>query len=135
MLVLDTSVVSALMHRRRHDLAQLARHTPGEVVLTAPVLAELRFGLERLPEGSRRRVVLTGELSRLRRVIAWSDWTEAAACEFGRQKARLQSLGTPVDDMDVAIGALAICLGARLATYNVRHFERFEGLTLDPWGH
>jgi predicted nucleic acid-binding protein len=35
--------------------------------------------------------------------------------------------------MDIAIGSVALALGARVATYNIRHLERLEGLSIDDW--
>ncbi len=70
---------------------------------------------------------------KVRRVVGWADWTESAALEFGRQKAKLFRKGQPVEDMDIAIGALAISLDAVLATCNARHFKRLGGLSLEDW--
>jgi predicted nucleic acid-binding protein len=63
--------------------------------------------------------------------VAWADWTEAAASEVGRQKARLEARGSTIEDMDIAIGSVALALGARLATYDLRPLERLEGLSID----
>lgn len=133
MIVLDTSVVSALMHRIPGALSRLRASEPVDVVLCSPVAAEIHYGLSRLPAGSRRRAILGEEYARLREAVAWSDWTEAAASEFGRQKARLEARGTTIEDMDIAIGSVALALGARVATYNVRHLERLDGLPIDDW--
>ena len=95
--------------------------------------AEIHYGLSRLPSGSKRRLVLAEEYARLREAVAWVEWTEAAAIEFGRQKALLEARGEPIEDMDVAIGSVALALGARVATYNVRHLERLDGLVVDDW--
>jgi len=65
--------------------------------------------------------------------VAWVDWTEAAASEFGRQKALLEARGAAIEDMDIAIASVALALGARVATYNVRHLRRLEGLSIDDW--
>jgi tRNA(fMet)-specific endonuclease VapC len=132
-LLLDTNVVSALMHRLSPALSRLQKEDPHEVVLCSPVAAEIHYGLSRLPEGSNRRRLLTAEYTRLRQAVGWADWTEAAATEFGRQKAILEEHGTPIEDMDIAIGSIALALGARLATLNVRHLRRLAGLTLDDW--
>ena len=132
MLVLDTSVVSALMRRDVDALQRLSREVPGDVFLSSPVLAEIRYGLERLARG-RRRDLLEREWQRLRAVLAWQDWTAPAAEAFGAEKARLERSGTPLDDMDIAIGSVAIGLSARLATRNARHFERLVGLTVEDW--
>jgi predicted nucleic acid-binding protein len=131
--VLDTSALSAVMHADARALEHLARERPIDVVLVAPVAAEIAFGLERLVRGSRRRRLLEAEFARVRALVRWEDWTEPAAAECGRQKARLEKLGTPIEDFDIAIGAHARVLGARLATRNVKHLERLDGVTVEDW--
>ena len=133
MLVLDTSAASAVMHGVVAAVDRLAAERPDSVVLVAPVAAEIQYGLERLVRGSRRRRLLHAEYVRLRTALRWEDWTEAAAAEFGRQKARLEKIGAVVEDFDIAIGSLAIALGARLATLNLKHMQRLTGLDVDDW--
>lgn len=133
MLLLDTTAVSDLMHRRSAALDRLRDVEPREVVVCAPVAAEIRFGLARLDSASRRRTLLEAELERLLELVSWADWDEPATRRFGVLKARLQAAGTPLDDMDLAIASIALSIGARLATANVRHFERVPGLELDRW--
>jgi predicted nucleic acid-binding protein len=131
-VLLDTNVVSALMQRDPGALDRLRGERPGAVVLCSPVAAEIRFGLERLPQG-RRRTLLEREYRRLEELLRWADWTRDAAEEFGRQKARLEGRGLLIEDMDVAIGAVAQSLGARLATRNIRHMSRLEGVVVEDW--
>ena len=133
MIVLDTSAVSAVMHGVPTAIERLRAEAPQEIVLVAPVAAEISFGLERLPRGSKRRRLLASEYGRLRAVVRWEDWTEEAASEFGRQKARLTKLGAIIEDFDIAIGAIAIVLGARLATLNMKHLGRLQGIAIDDW--
>ena len=132
-LVLDTSVVSAIMRREEPALDRLKALHPGNLVITSAVAAEITFGLRRLPDGSRRRTLLTLEYERLRRAVPWIDWTEAAALEFGRQKEALERAGAPIGDMDVIIGSVAIAIGAGVATANARDFQRIPGLRVDAW--
>jgi predicted nucleic acid-binding protein len=132
MLVLDTSAASAVMHGIATAIDRLMLERPDQVIIVAPVAAEIRFGLERLPR-SRRRRLLEAEYQRLRGVLRWEDWTEDAAYEFGRQKAQLTARGAPIEDFDIAIGASAIVLGARLATLNVKHMARLTGLRVEDW--
>ncbi len=132
-LLLDTTAVSDLMHRRPRALDCLRERKPKEVVLCAPVLAEIRFGLERLAPGSQRRILLEAELHTLRSIVGWADWDEPSAHHFGALKARLQAAGTPVDDMDLVIASIAMTLDATVATSNTRHFERIDGLSVEAW--
>lgn len=132
-LVLDTSAVSAVMHRVPGALERLSGYLPSEVAISSPVAAEIHFGLERLEGGSRRRALLESEYRRLRDAVEWLDWSEQAAQAFGRIKAATYAAGTPVDDMDLAIASVALPLGARVATLNVRHFARIPGLEVEAW--
>ncbi len=134
MLVLDTSAVSTIMHRVPASLENLQSHPPAEIVLAAPVAAEISFGLNRLPVRSRRRRLLEEEYRQLRRIVQWTSWDESAALEFGKQKASLFSRGVIIDDLDIAIGSIAVQLDATLATHNAKHFRRLQGLVVEDWG-
>ena len=131
--VLDTNVVSALMHRVPEALLRLRAYHPNEVFLSSPVAAEIAFGLNRLEPGSRRQSTLRAQYDRLRDAVEWLDWTESAAQIFGEQKAPLQRAGLPIEDMVIVIGSVALDLGASVATFNARHFARMSGLTVDDW--
>lgn len=133
MVVLDTGAASAVMHGIPAAIGRLRGESPHDIVLVAPVAAEIRFGLERLPRASKRRRLLTNEYARLRAAVRWEDWNEEAATEFGRQKARLMKAGTIIEDFDIAIGSIAVVLGARLATLNVKHLGRLQGVAIDDW--
>ena len=133
MVVLDTSALSAVMHRLPEALDRLAALEPAEVVLCAPALAEVHFGLERLPARSRRRRLLAAELDLLQGSARLQDWTEPAARRFGAVKAALDSIGRRIDDMDVAIAAIALELEAAVATCNRRHFDRVPDLVVEDW--
>ncbi|MBK8256834.1 MAG: type II toxin-antitoxin system VapC family toxin [Polyangiaceae bacterium] len=131
-VLLDTNVVSAIMQRDAIALGRLRRERPGDVFLCSPVAAEIHFGLDRLPAG-RRRQLLEAEYRTFRAIVQWADWTEVAAREFGRLKALLEARGQIIEDMDIAIGAVAKSLGARCATRNTRHLTRLDSLIVEDW--
>ena len=57
--VLDTNVVSALMKGTAAVVERLAAIRPSEVAVPQPVLAEIAFGIERLPRSKRRAALQT----------------------------------------------------------------------------
>ena len=122
------------MHGVQESLDRLRRYRPADIALTAPVAAEISFGLNRLAPRSRRRRLLEDEYRRLRDVVTWADWSEPAALEFGRQKAVLFSRGHVIDDMDIVIASVAIQLAAGVATHNAKHFGVIAELEVDDWG-
>ena len=63
----------------------------------------------------------------------WLEWTEAASDIFGERKARLEGHGVLIEDMDIAVAAIAMAHGFGVATRNARHFGRSEGLRVDDW--
>lgn len=132
MIVLDTSALSGVMHRDPGALDRLRELDPSQVVLCSPVAAEIRFGLERLPD-SRRKRMLNSEYEAVRNVAFWVDWTEEAADHFGQVKASLQSEGRIVEDFDLAIASVALDLRVGVATRNPRHFERIDRLVVEDW--
>ena len=49
---------------------------------------------------------------------------------FGMERARLRAAGTPIQDMDLLIGATALHHDLTLLSNNRRHFERLSGLRI-----
>ena len=49
---------------------------------------------------------------------------------FGMERARLRAMGTPIQDMDLLIGATALHHDLTLLSNNRRHFERLSGLRI-----
>lgn len=132
-MILLTSTVSAIMHRRAVAFRRLRDEDPSAVYPCTPLAAQIGFGLSRLESDSRRQRLLTNEFRRLCDVLRWADWTKPASLQFGRWKAALQQRGTPIEDMALAIASIALRLLARLATSNIRHFSRIDDLELVDW--
>ncbi len=132
--VLDTSLLSALMRSEPAASARLLAAHPAEVALVQPVLAEVRYGLARLPRSKRRRM-LEERLAVMLAAMSRAAWTDAVSEHFGAVKADLERRGERVDDFDVAIAAHALAFEATLVTRNIRHFARIRGLALETWMH
>lgn len=136
MIVLDTNVLSELM-RQDADvdvLAWLDRQPVAQLTTTSVNVAEIRYGLERLPRG-RRRTRLVGIAEDYfgsfgSRVLPFDL---AAAENYAVVVAARDRLGLPISPFDGQIAAICHRTGATLATRNV---PDFAGLGLDvrnPW--
>ena len=136
MIVLDTDLISELMKpapdlRVAHWLQQ---QDALDIYLTTVSLAELRYGVDRLPP-SYRRDMLSIQVDRLfgrnaeGRVLAFD---ELAAYEFGEIAAQVDGR---VSEMvfDIQIAAIARARGAAVATRNTKHFKLFEVPLINPW--
>jgi len=130
--LLDTTALSAIMRGERAASKRLLEMDPNEVRVPQPVVAEIRYGLARLPR-SRRRELLEARIDVLLRSIARAVWTDGVSARFGDVKAELERAGVRVDDFDVAIAAHALELEATVVTDNVKHFVRVPGLAVESW--
>ena len=132
MYVLDTNAVSALMKGTAAVVERLAASAPADVAVPQPVLAEIAFGIERLPR-SKRRAALQSRFDLLSAELPRAEWTDAVSQLFGRIKAALERRGTRIEDFDAAIAAHALALEATLVTANLDHMIRVPGLLVEDW--
>jgi tRNA(fMet)-specific endonuclease VapC len=130
--LLDTNAVAALMKGEPHAIERLRALRRADVFLPQPVLAEVAFGLARMPPSARRERLeaawraLTEELQR-------APWTDEVSLRFGQAKAELQRVGTPIEDFDLAIAAHALAYDAVVVTANLRHLGRVPGVRTEDW--
>lgn len=130
--VLDTNAVSALMKGDEAVVQRLASYVPADVAIPQPVIAEIAYGIERLPR-SRRRRALQARLDLVCSEITRTAWTDAVSHAYGRIKATLERRGTRIEDFDAAIAAHAVALGATLVKANLEHMARIPGLKVEDW--
>ena len=135
MIVLDTNVWSEPLraHPEPRVLEWFESHATA-AALTAITIAELRYGVARLPRG-RRRTGLQAAVDKLIADIgdATLPFDEAAATEHASLRAGREASGRPISVEDGMIAGICRARGAALATRNISDFEDV-GLTLvDPW--
>lgn len=132
MIVLDTNVVSEPYRAKPNDFLRqwVNSQAPHELFLCTPVLAELRYGVERLPPGARRDALekWVQELEDVGFLDRILPLDRNAAHEFGRIVAMRTRAGWPIPPMDALIASIALSNGAALAT---RDTSDFAGLGLN----
>lgn len=120
------------MQGRAEVIDRLAAVARSDVSVPQPVIAEIAYGIERLPP-SRRRVALEERFDLLRSQLVRCPWTDEVSEAFGRIKAALEKRGQRIEDLDAAIAAHATATGATLVTANARQMARVPGLRIENW--
>ena len=131
-VVLDTTIVSALMRGDSAIVTRLRATPKADVSVPYPVLAEIAYGIDRLPR-SKRRQALTDRLALVAAELPRAPWTDDVSAAFGVIKAGCERRGERIEDFDAAIAAHALATGATLATTNTRHMARIPGLAAVDW--
>jgi len=136
-ILLDTNVISALMQCEADPavIAWLDSQPPESIWTTSITVFEIRFGLEILTSGRRRRLLEEAFDKALAedfegRIVPFD---EAAAQSAVRIAAARRRLGRTIEIRDVQIAGIAAARKAAIATRNLRHFEGLGPELMDPW--
>ena len=130
--ILDTNAISALMKGQAAVVGRLAAVSKADVLLPQPALAEIAYGIARLPM-SKRRTWLQERFDLVRGEMGRAAWSDEVSEAFGRIKAVLEKRGQPIEDMDAAIVAHALAAGAVLVTADRAHMTRIPGVIVEDW--
>lgn len=137
MIILDTNVISALMHHPRDPTvtAWLDDQPHGSVWITSIGVYEVRMGIEILPGGRRRAALETAFVQVVAEDIEGRvlPFDRLAAEEAGILAARRRAVGRPIEFRDTQIAGIAVSRRAAIATRNTRHFADLPVEIVDPW--
>jgi predicted nucleic acid-binding protein len=136
-IILDTNVISELMKGNPLPavFAWASSHPPSDLFTTAITMAEVLYGIERLPHGKRRDQLLREAESVFAedfagRILAFD---ESSARMFAVIATHRRARGRPIDEPDAQIAAIARVHGATLATRNSGDFEGCGVRLINPW--
>jgi toxin FitB len=136
MIVLDTNVVSELMRAAPAPvvMAWLDEHPGNDLFTTAITVAEIRYGVARLPEGRRREALHQAAnevFAAFPDQVLSFDLTSASA--YADVVAHRESVGNRIDGFDAQIAAICRAHAATLATRNTRDFADTGIAVVNPW--
>jgi toxin FitB len=135
--LLDTNIVSEWTMPRPDPgvVTWLAEADEDRVFISVLTLAELRHGIERMPDGARRARLdaWLSEQMKPRFEARILPVDEATADIWGRVMARGQQAGRPVGTMDGFIAATAERHDLTLVTRNIADFSALGLRLINPW--
>jgi len=136
-IVIDTNVLSELMNPQPSDAVArwLDAQPAAELWLTATTVAELRFGVARLPDGRRKHELEAAVDLLVDEVFGGRclPFDAAAARHYGELVASSERQGHPIGFADGQIAAVCVGHGAALATRNGKDFRGTTLRLVDPW--
>ena len=137
MIVLDTNVVSELMGAAPEPrvIHWADSQVSTTLYLTSLTLAEIRFGIAKLPQGRRRDELDHAFEQRIRpqfgdRVL---DFDEAASRHYAALRADARATGIAISGPDALIAATARVRKFQVATRDVAPFVGAGLSVINPW--
>jgi predicted nucleic acid-binding protein len=138
MIILDTNVISEPLKPTPNQavIDWLSAQLPTYLCTTTISISELKYGLARLPEGSRKLALSKGLNFALAKMV--DDRIEpfdlAAAEITGQLFADAERSGFQIGNADGMIAAIAISKGYSIATRDVLPFNAAGVRVINPWG-
>lgn len=128
--LLDTNIcVFLIRNTSTRVLAELQKHDPADLCISAITVAELEYGCDRSANPEKNHFALTEFLS----PFTLLPFDDPAAFAYGRVRVDLEKAGTPIGSMDVLIAAHAVSQQMTVVTNNTREFNRVAGLVVEDW--
>lgn len=135
-IVLDSNVVSELMRAAPSDVvvAWMQAQPAGHLCTTAVTVAEIRYGIARLPAGQRRALLQAAADDVF---AAFSAQVLAFDADAARDYADIvverDRVGAPISGFDAQIAAVCRSRRALLATRNTADFDHLGLELCNPW--
>lgn len=128
--MLDTNIcIYAIKHKPEQVIMHLQEHDPADICISSVTYAELVHGVEKSKAVEKNRVALALLLAN----IEIMSFDSLAAESYGKVRADLEKVGTPIGPLDMMIAGHAKALGYTVVTNNVKEFGRVIGLKLENW--
>jgi predicted nucleic acid-binding protein len=128
MILLDTDICIELLRGNKTVIAQRQK-CDEQVSISFMTVGELYYGAER----STNKLKNIHIIDEFMLSIYMIDTDIEILKKFGRLKASLYKDRILIPDADILIAATAMTKCTKLITGNIKHFNRFDNLTLENW--
>jgi len=128
--LLDTNTCIRYINGRAPQIREhMRRIADTDIAISTITRGEMYAGSARSDTPQRSRAKQDAFFIRFASLL----FDEAAADQFGRIRAALETAGTPIGPYDMQIAAIAVVHGLIVVTHNTREFGRTAGLKLEDW--
>jgi tRNA(fMet)-specific endonuclease VapC len=129
-VIIDTSFLIEA-ERREFEIDKFIQNREGEIFgLSVITVSELLHGVHRA-DSAIRRLKRSAYVEKVIELFPIYVFEISIARIYAELWSDLAKKGIQIGAHDLIIGSTALSLGFSVATYNIRHFERIEGLKIE----
>ena len=134
-VILDTTALIQA-ERQEFEIDKFTENREEEIFgISVITVAELLHGVHRA-DSTKRRLRRSAYVEKVIELFPTYNFDTSIARIYAEIWSELSRKGIQIGAHDLIIGSTALSLGFSVLTYNVRHFERIEGLEIeDPGTH
>ena len=130
MYLLDTNICIYAMKNRYPFLTErLLTIHPDQIFVSSVTVGELEYGAAKSRWGEQTRLRMQMFVS----AFTVLPFSQSDAVVFGRIRAGLAAIGTPIGPYDMMIAAQGVNRGLTVVTHNTAEFSRISSLLLEDW--
>lgn len=127
--MLDTNTCIFIIKKDENVLSHLKNIDFKEICISSITLSELEYGVAKSMHSEKNQKALDAFVYNFSILPFDSD----AAHEYGKIRANLEKIGSPIGGMDMLIAAHAKSQKLILVTNNTKEFIRVNGLNIEYW--
>jgi len=127
--LIDTDIIIYSLKGNTTVADHLRRHRTDPIMISVITYGEMVYGARKSNQTERNLATA----HRVAEIYPMLPVTQSVIETFAGIRASLETAGTPLDDMDLLIGATALSHNLTLVTNNEKHFSRIPGLSVENW--
>ena len=128
--LLDTNACIVYLNSSNSSvMRRLQSLSPQDIAVCSVVKAELFYGANRSNNPQRTLALQQKFLNN----FVSLPFDDGAAIAYGKIRADLAAMGTPIGPYDLQIAAIALANNLILVTHNTREFNRIANLKVEDW--
>lgn len=127
--MLDTNTCIFIIKKYENVLSHLKNIDFKEICISSITLSELEYGVAKSMHSEKNQKALDAFVYN----FSILPFDSNAAHEYGKIRANLEKIGSPIGGMDMLIAAHAKSQKLILVTNNTKEFIRVNGLNIEDW--
>ena len=127
--MLDTNTCIFIIKKDENVLSHLKNIDFKEICISSITLSELEYGVAKSMHSEKNQKALDDFVYN----FSILPFDSNAAHEYGKIRANLEKIGSPIGGMDMLIAAHAKSQKLILVTNNTKEFIRVNGLNIEDW--
>lgn len=126
--LLDTSICVCVLRKEQKVINKIRQIEQASLFISDVTIAELKVGAYKSNRVEENLKLVDWLVSNMN-VVSFLSGVD----EYAKERNRLHSMGTPIEDFDLLIATASTSMNLVLVTDNEKHMARVKGVVTENW--